>query len=269
MILQKTIDFILKEHASSVAGVTISEARIGLFLTAVKLSDGSVGVSSTVMPKESDIHCKKELRDFGDFSPLKIAGKTVTELLNFPIKHSLIQCLKIAALNAVSSKLLLSGKYKVLNNIDPIDLMDIHSGKTITIVGAFQSYIDKISKTNSTLQVLELNENAFLGDDKKYYIPSNEYKSVLPHSKIVLITGLTIANNTIDDLLKSIQPGAQVIVSGPSSSFIPDILFANKVSIVGAVKILDAGLILKLCSEAAAGYHMFNYCAEKICIVNE
>lgn len=269
MILQETIDFILKGQATAIDGITISEARIGLFLTAVQLSDGSVGVSSTVMPNDSNIHCKKELRDFGDFSPLIITGKTVTELLNFPTKHSLIQCLKIATLNAVSAKMLFSGKYKILTNIDPIDLMDIYSGKTITIVGAFQSYIDKISKTNSTLYVLELNEEAFLGGDRKYYVPANEYKRVLPHSDIVLITGLTLVNNTLDDLLATIKPGAQIIVSGPSSGCMPDVMFNYNVSIIGTVKITDAELMLKLASEGAAGYHMFNYCAEKICIVNE
>lgn len=171
--------------------------------------------------------------------------------------------------NAVSSNFIESGRYKVVYNTDPLDLMDIHSGKTITVAGAFQSYIDKISKTNSQLHVLELNEDAFFGGDKKYYVPANEYLRVLPQSDIVLITGLTLVNNTLDDLLANIKPGAQVSVLGTSIGFIPDVIFKNKVNIVGTMKITDAELLLKMASEAAAGYHVFKYCAEKICIVNE
>jgi len=269
MILQETIDLVLKKYHAAIEGLTITDVQIGLFMTVIRLSDGSAGTSSTLMPKDSDIHCKKSMRDYGDFTPLKITGKTVTELFKFPTKNSLIQCMKIAALNAVSSNFIESGPYKVVHNTDPLDLMDLHSGKTITVVGAFQSYIDKISKTNNQLYVLELNEDAFFGEDKKYYVPANEYPRVLPQSDIVLITGLTLVNNTLDDLLAKIKPGAQVSVLGTSIGFIPDVIFKNKVNIVGTMKITDAELLLKMASEAAAGYHMFKYCAEKICIVND
>ncbi|NJO88011.1 MAG: hypothetical protein HC831_02885 [Chloroflexia bacterium] len=117
--------------------------------------------------------------------------------------------------------------------------------------------------------MLELNEDALFDNDKKYYVPASEYQKVLPQSDIVLITGLTLVNNTLENLLKSVKSGGEIIVSGPSSSFIPDVLFANKVNIIGSIRITDADLMLKLASEAAAGYHTFKYCAEKICIVNE
>lgn len=269
MILQETIDLVLGKYPKAIEGLTITDVRIGVYMTVLRLSDGSVGSSSTVMPEGNDIHCKKSMRDFGDFTPSKIVGKTVESLLKFPVKTSLIQCMKIAALNAVSAKFIESGKYKILPNTDPLDLMDIHSGKTITVVGAFQSYIDKISKTNSQLNVLELNEDAFWGDDKKYYVPANEYPRVLPQSDIVLITGLTLVNNTLDDLLSAIKPGAQVAVLGPSIGLVPDVMFKNKVSILGPIKITDGKLMLQMASEAAAGYHLFKFCAEKICIVNE
>lgn len=265
MILQETINLLKSKHKTYIETLTISEVRIGAFMTAVKLSDQSYGLSSTIIP--SEIHCKKENRDFGDFSPLNIEGKKVEDLLQFPVKNSFIQTIKIAVLNALSSKLI--ENFKILSNTDPIDLMDITSGKSITLVGAFQSYIDKISKTNSKLYVLELNEDALVKVDKKYFVPAHDYKRVLPISDIVLITGLTLVNNTLDDLLKVIKPETQIIVTGPSSSFIPEILFENNVKIIGSIRITKPDMMMKLVSQGAAGYHLFNYCAEKICIVNE
>jgi uncharacterized protein (DUF4213/DUF364 family) len=269
MVLQETINLLKNKYKNDIETLTILDVRIGLFMTAVQLSDGTVGISSSLMPEDSQTHCKKSNRDFGDFTPLQIIGKKVIDLLEFPNKNSIIQSLKIAVLNAISSKFLENSNYKILHNADIIDLIDLNSKKTITIVGAFQSYIDKIAVTDNTLYVLELNEDALIGSDKKFFVPASEYSKILPVSDIVIITGLTLVNDTLDDLLKTTRPDAQVIVTGPSSSFIPDVLFANNVNIIGAVRTLNPELMLKVVGEAGAGYHTFKYCAEKICIVNE
>jgi uncharacterized protein (DUF4213/DUF364 family) len=115
--------------------------------------------------------------------------------------------------------------------------------------------------------VLELNENALAPEQKKYYAPAGEYKKILPESDIVIITGQTLVNRTIDDLLSVIAEGTQVVVTGPSSNIIPDILFKNKVSIIGAVRITDPEVLFDVVSEGGTGYHLFEYCARKICIL--
>ena len=80
---------------------------------------------------------------------------------------------------------------------------------------------------------------------------------------------LTLVNNTIDGLLSAISPDALVIVTGPSSSLIPDVLFQNKVNIIGATKITNPEILFNIVSECGAGFHSFKYCAAKICIINE
>jgi uncharacterized protein (DUF4213/DUF364 family) len=238
-------------------------------MSAVKLSDGTVGLSSLLMPKDSDGHCKKSNRNFGDFTPLQITGKTVWELLEFPFKNNIVQSLKIATLNAISSKLLDTGNYKVLKNTDPVDLIDLNLKRTITMAGAFQSYIDRISKTGNRLFVLEFNKDALIGEDRRFFVPAANYKELLPVSDIVIITGLTLVNDTLDGLLETVKPEAQIIVTGPSSSFIPDILFQHHVKIVGAVRISNPEKMFQVVSEGGAGYHLFEYCAEKISVLNE
>jgi len=269
MILQKTINLFITKYKQEIETLSVSDVRIGVFMTAVKLSDNSYGIASTVVPKHSEVHCKKENRDFGEFTPGKMTDISVLELLETSKKNELITTLQIAVLNAISSRFLETNHYKILRNTDPIDLIDYKTPKTITMVGAFHSYIKKISKSQHQLFVLEFNEDMFSEEDKKYYVPANEYASVLPLSDIVLITGLTLVNNTLDDLLQWIKPHAQIIVTGPSSSFIPDILFEKGINCIGAVKITNPELMLKIISQAGAGYHTFEYCAEKICVLNE
>jgi uncharacterized protein len=267
MILEETMSFLRTKYSEKLEKLSISEVLMGIHLTAVKLTDGSYGIASSM--SDNRLHCWKEERDFGDFTPSKMKGQRVLDLLDSTKKSGVIDTLKVAVLNAISSKMLTSKEYKILENTDPIDLLDLQSKKTITIVGAFPSYIRKISQTQNKLHVLELNENAFVEDQRQYYVPANEYKKVLPFSDIVIITGMTLVNNTIDRLLSSISPSAKTVVIGPSSNLIPDILFENKVSMIGATRITNPSLLFTVVGEAGTGYHLFKYCAQKICILNE
>lgn len=267
MILNETYYLLKTKYKNQIENLKISDVRIGLFISAVLLSDGSYGVASSDVGGQH--HCIKKNRDFGDFSPLKIKGQEVIKLFESDKKSNLADTLKIAVLNAISSRLLSASNYKILENTDPIDIIDLKPLKTITIVGGFQTYIQKISETNNKLYVLELNENALNEDQKKFYIPANEYAKILPISDVVIITGLTLVNNTIDGLLSAVSPKAQVIVTGPSSSLIPDILFENGVNIIGATRITKPDRLFQIVSEGGAGFHLFEYCAQKICILND
>jgi uncharacterized protein (DUF4213/DUF364 family) len=265
MIIEQTYQFLKEHYGNRLENLNISDARIGLCLTSVRLSDNSFGAAATLT--DDHPHCAKSNRDFGDFTPLKIRGQKVSGLFETEKESNTILTLKIAVLNAISSGIISSGNYKVIENCDPIELLDLGSEKTITIVGAFHSYIQKISATKNRLYVLELNENALTPDQSRFYIPANEYKKVLPDSEIVIITGLTLVNQTIDGLLSAIDKKAKVIVTGPSSSIIPDILFANNVDIIGATRITKPELLFDIVSEGGTGYHLFKYCARKICIL--
>jgi uncharacterized protein len=265
MIIEQTYSLLKSIYGKKLEELIISDVRIGLYLTAVRLSDNSIGTSATLTDDHS--FCAKSNRDFGDFTPLKIRRQKVLNILETSKESSIISSLKTAVLNAISSNIISSGNYKVVENCDPIQLLDLNSRKTITIIGAFQSYIRKIAGTKNKLFVLELKENALTPEQKKFFVPADEYKTVLPVSDIVIITGQTLVNRTIDDLLSVIPDGKQVIVTGPSSSILPDILFENRVSIIGAVRITDPEILFDIVSEGGTGFHLFEYCAEKICIL--
>lgn len=267
MIVNETYDLLLTKYKSQLEKLVITDVRLGVYLSAVKLSDNSFGVASTLCDDQT--FCTKNNRDYGDFTPSKIIGQHVVDLFVTAKKSPVIDTLKIAVLNAISSKLLESSGYIILENTDPIDLIDLDSQKTITIVGGFQSYIQKAAASNSKLFVLELNKEALSEEQQQFYVPAMEYSKILPISDIVIITGLTLVNDTIDGLLSAITPGTQVIVTGPSSSLIPDILFKNHVNIIGATRITEPGKLFSIVSEGGTGYHLFKYCAQKICILNE
>lgn len=265
MILEQTIEYL--NSKTDFETLIIDRVVFGLRLTAVQLSDGSCGIASTI-DDTNPYPCKKA-RDFGEFSPSKFSGQKVSELFMTEKSGRLIETLRIAVLNAISSNGREASGYRILEDKDPIDLIDLNEGKKITIVGAFKSYIELIEDTNSRLKVLELDKSAFVEKHLKYYVPAEEYPKLIPETDILIITGLTLVNNTIDGLLDVVKPNTKVIVTGPSSNIVPKVLFNNKVNIIGATRITDVEMLFKLVSEAGAAYHTFKYCAQKICILNE
>jgi uncharacterized protein len=265
LIFEQTYNLLRSRYKTRFEELVVSDVRIGLYLTAVRLSDNSTGTSATL--DDNVLYCSKSSRDFGDFTPLKIRGRNVIDLLEVQKESGIISSLKTAVLNAISSKIISSGNYNIVENCDPIQFLDLSSGKTITIVGAFQSYIRKISETKNKLNVLELSENALATDQKKFFVPAGEYEKVIPSSDIVIITGQTLVNRTIDELLAVISPGTEVIVTGPSSGLLPDILFENNVTIIGTSRIAHPEILFDIVSEGGTGYHLFEYCAQKICIL--
>ena len=266
-IIEQTYNLIRNRFYLEYKNLTITDCRIGLYLTAVRLSDNSIGTSATI--SEPGPFCAKPFRDFGDLTPLRIKGKKVAEIIESEKSSGIISSLKSAVLNALSSGIIASGNYNIVDDCDPVDLLEIKPEDTVTVVGAFQSYISKISQICDKLFVLELNAGSLTEAQLKFFVPADSYKKVIPFSDVVIITGQTLVNQTIDLLLAEVRPGAQVIVTGPSGNILPDVLFANNVTSIGASRITKPEILFDLVGEGGMGYHLYRYCARKICILRE
>ena len=267
-IIHQTIRELKTGFAGSIAPLTIVDVHIGMHLSAIELSDGSCGVAGTAENTGAHAPERKE-RDFGVFTPNQIRGQKVLDLLETTKSSTIVDTLKIAALNAISSAMLASSSHKIVEDKDPVDLLDLDGSKSITLVGAFRSYIKKIadSGTGTRLQVLEFKKEALPVGFQQYYVPATDYRKVLPLSDVVIITGLTLVNGTIDGLLGSIRPGTEVVVTGPSANILPQVLFAHGVTMIGATRITDRDLLFSTVAQGGSGYHLFRYCARKITIV--
>lgn len=265
MIIERTYDLLNTKYGIDFGNLYIDDVRVGQFLTALKLSDGSIGTASSL--EDDHPFCTKADRDFGEFTPFKIRDRSIKQLFEITRDSKLILSLRIASLNAVSAGIISSGKFRVVEDSDPVDLLNFGEGKVITMVGAFHSYMRKISLTRNRLQVLEFNENAFQPEHKRFFVPASEYKKTISASDFVIITGQTLVNNTIDDLLAHIKRDSTVVVTGPSGSMLPDALFEKGVSMIGATRLTDPDLVFEVVGQAGMAYHMFEYCARKICIL--
>jgi uncharacterized protein len=267
MFIDRVFQLAQKKSNDAFGQLFIEDVRIGVFLVAVKMSNGFYGTASVIHSNEVHQVTKKQ-RDFGDFTPMHIIGKTVGELFAFPKNTAIVQMLRIATLNAYFHQLLHQNAYSFSNQTDPIDTLDFQQFPKIVMVGAFNSYIHKIAATASQLQVLELNEEAFLPEHQKFFVPADRYKEVIPQADLVIMTGLTLVNNTFDDLLQSIKPSSKSVLIGPSASIPPELFFEHHISMIGGTMITKPEFLFSMVGQGAAGYHLFEYCAEKITIFN-
>jgi len=268
MILDETIH-LLRERYGSLHNIFLQKVLFGLHITVVELSEGLIGFASTVPPADNEVHCKKDKRYFGPFSPLQFTGQSINDLFALPNEKNLILSLKAAVINALSSPLLGNNRGTLLVGADPVALINREwlSGKKVSLVGAFHSYIEKFTALGCQLKVLELNENVLQNNEKQYFAPASAYPYLLPESDLVVITGLTLVNQTFADLAKCLSPTSLNIVTGPTSSFLPDALFNKNIHLVGGTRLTRPDLIFQLAAEGGAGYHLFRYCAEKITLV--
>lgn len=62
MIIAKTYELLQSKYESRIKDLLIEDIRIGTFMSAVKLSDQSYGLASTLF--DEDTYCGKKNRDF-------------------------------------------------------------------------------------------------------------------------------------------------------------------------------------------------------------
>ena len=100
-------------------------------------------------------------------------------------------------------------------------------GKRVAMVGRFP-FVPRLRQRVGELLVLEQDPGP---DD----LPADQAPQILPQAEVVAITGMTLINHTLEELLSLCSPEAFVILLGPSTPLTPT-LFEHGVDILsGAV----------------------------------
>ncbi len=268
MIIEETFKIIKAKYGQRYDSVTIEQIVAGIYFTAVKLSSGYGGLAYADL---NSPECCTHSRDkgFAEFTPGNFKGRKIADLFKLSEQTGLIKTLQLAVMNAISAELMTEPGYTIIENQDPIERIELGGKKQVSMIGAFLSYIKKIAVSDCILKIIELNDAAVPEEYRQYLVTEPDIEKVISQSDIVIITGATLSNNTLDKLLEIIPGRAQVILVGPTSSLLPEVLFASGVNLIGAIRITNAEKMLELVAEGASGFHLFRYCATKICLVNE
>jgi len=85
----------------------------------------------------------------------------------------------------------------------------------------------------------------------------------------VLITGTTLLNDTLEDLLLLCRPDARVVVVGPTVGLLPDAFLRRGVDILGGVRVTAPDRFLDTLSEGGSGHHFFGQSAERVVLLRQ
>lgn len=155
-----------------------------------------------------------------------------------------------------------------VDNKDPLELVDLKD-KKITMVGYFQHYARYFEEQKIEWYVIEKEPEQIdpLHFHRFFSYEKEEWKNIICQSDINIITGSTIVNNTLPNILKHIKPTAINILTGPTAGGIPEVLSSYPLHIIATSLVTSPSKAKKLTALGAPGFIYFKLNAlSKICL---
>jgi uncharacterized protein (DUF4213/DUF364 family) len=269
-ILDETIAAVAEILGRDLDDMAVERAVVGLFFTGVKLTAGpgiAVG-GSCATPREAvpgDVCCPVTARAAGY---QRLAGHPAAELMHDALAdNALRRAVGIATLNALA-ELAWDRRpcpdIELLPGADAFAATEIGPGERVVLVGAFIPFLTELKRRRQPYLVLEQNPAALKSEEMPFYRAAELAPEIVPGADVLLITGATLLNNTLEDLLALARPGARVTVVGPTVGMLPDAFVARGVATLGSVRVTRPDDFLDLLAEAGSAPHFLGACAEKI-----
>lgn len=219
------IENVFQEGKPHLKDRTIKDLRIGLELLALQLDDGSLGVTYVL---------KNELEHSCGASPFsgKYIGMSALDLAEQIFHHPnvLTTALAIAALNAVAppaSKDMLQKE----GNRDAVFSVDVSPEDTVGLVGHIGPVIRRLKDHPGKMHIFE--RDLSKGDNLNN---ENEQASLLPTCDLVFITGATIINGSIENVLSYCSKARDIVLVGSSTPIYPTAFLGSGITVLAGTR---------------------------------
>ncbi len=267
-ILREAVSEVRETLGDVFSSLALERAVFGLFFTGVKLSDGHGGVSYTPIKSLPEaVCCPSSARAMPSSGELR--GRGVDELLEGLFSgNPLRRTLGIAVLNALSTACLEAGRHEGSLQVgaDALDDLDVGEDREVVVVGALAPFLKALKRRARPYTVLELDPSTLRPDELPFYRPAADAAAVVPRADLLVVTGTSLLNDTLEGLLALARPEAEVVVVGPTASMLPGAFFRRGVDVLGGVLVTDPDALLNVIAEAGSGYHFFGRSAERVVI---
>jgi uncharacterized protein len=266
-ILNETIAGVTDILGPRLDAITVERAVIGLFFTGVKLSTGHAGACATPIKTIPEAVCCPSSAMAMPFSG-KLRGRPARELLREALSgHGIRRAVGIACLNALAERCWEVRPHPLVElrrGVDAFDANQFRPDDRTVVVGAFVPFLKELKRRGQPYLVLEQDQATLKADELPFFRPAEIAREIVPQADILLITGTTLLNDTLEDLLGWARPDARVTMVGPTVGLFPDAFLRRGADILGSVHITDPDAFLDLLAEGGSGYHFFGRSAEKV-----
>lgn len=266
-ILTETIGRVTGTLGRDLDGIAVERAVIGLFYTGVKLTAGTAGTCAT--PREAipgDVCCPVSAKAVPFRGALR--GRPAAEIMaDAPSPDPLRRAVGIACLNALAELCWRRRPHPDVDlraGADAFDATAFRPEDRVVVVGAFVPFLKELKRRRQPFLVLEQNPALLKPEEMPFYRPAEQAREVVPEADVLLVTGATLINDTLEDLLSWARPEARVTVVGPTVGMVPEAFLARGADILGSVRITEPDAFLDLLAEGGAAPHFLGRSAEKI-----
>jgi uncharacterized protein (DUF4213/DUF364 family) len=268
-ILEETIAQVREILHDDADTITLERVVIGIFFTGVKLSDGSGGLCFTPIKEIPEAVCCPSSARAMPY-PGRFVGKSAMGFLrDLSRAPPLKKAVGIAILNALSETCrrcrpdLCTG---MVTGKDALDTIPLPDEGYIVVVGALVPILKRLKNRGKPFGILELDLRTLKPDELPFAIPTEKADAEIHRADMLVITGTTLLNNTLEPLLTRARPGATIVVVGPTASMLPEAFFRRGVTVLGGDIVTDADALLDTIAEGGSGYHFFGRSAQKTII---
>nr|WP_256115953.1 DUF364 domain-containing protein [Shinella lacus]MCQ4629781.1 DUF364 domain-containing protein [Shinella lacus] len=266
-ILRRTVEIVRASLGPALDDITIERVAIGLFFTGVKLSTGHAGACATPVKDMPEAVCCPSSAMAMPF-PGKLRGRRAADLLDEAVEQvGIRRSVGIATLNALAqivNENRTPQGFEIVEGLDAFAGAEVGADETVVVVGAFVPFLRELRNIGARHWVLEKDPSTLKPHEMPYFKEAERAPDVVPEADVLIITGTTLANDTLGDLIALAKPSARIVVVGPTVTMIPDAFFERGCHILGGIKVTDPDAFLAVIAEGGSGYHFFGKSAVKI-----
>jgi hypothetical protein len=210
--------------------VQVHSVLVGAHWTVV--CSRNCGMASTILGECA--HGHDEVRDAGN-----LLAKKAHELAEYALSDNPLEAsIGVAAINSMLDVKVDENEQRNASEV----LMQYGEKKKVALVGHFP-FIPKLREVSGELWVIEKRPM----EGEYSFEKAHEF---IPRADIVAITGSSLINHTLEELLSFCKSDALVMMLGPSTPLSP-ILFEHGVSVLSGTLVMDEDAVLNTVGQAA------------------
>jgi uncharacterized protein len=271
-ILRETLSAIPEILGSELDDLTVERAVVGLFFTGVKLSNGIAGACATPIKTIPEAVCCPSSAMSMPF-PGKLRGRAALDLAKEALgENGIRRSVGIATMNALADACWRRRPHpeaELRLGVDAFDATEIYPGDKVVIIGAFVPFLRELKRRRQPFLVLERDPATLKPEELPFFRPAEQAPEVVPEADVLLITGTTLINDTLEELLSLATPAACVTMVGPTVTMLPDAFLRRGADVLGTVRITAPEEFLDILAEGGSGYHFLGRSAQKVVLVRK
>ena len=249
--MSSTIDDLTEYVLARNNAESVTDVRIGLGYTAVKLSSGKCGVACVLRHRLDSRGCSL-LSQAGTLS-----GQEVSQLIPLACSSNVVEAsVGLAAINALAEQ----GE-EDSSQQDLVELLQITEKDQVGMIGCIEPLVRRIRQQTDSLFVFDEAKSGLAGITEAHVIPA-----ILPRCDVVLLSATTLVNKTFDSLMEMASQSRGICLLGPSTPLFPKFFQTRGITVLAGRQIVEADKLLQIVSEAG-GTRSFGKVTRKINIV--